>query len=263
MRFKFLALVFLVILSSCGSSSEVTANLPKIKKSKLVKYNTAKSFNKSDIKTAKIKAKMSYEIGDSAHKLGLNLRIQKGQKIWMSADFFGIPMAKLLVEKNRVRYYNKIDKSYFEGSFDFLNQISGIEVDYNTIEAMLTGDSMVDLKDRVFKLFKGYGFYYLRNVSFGYYLKTIEVYPENFKLKQQSFLTDDNKNVFRTFYKKYKDFNGFLFPIDVEIHAKNKEKTSVISMTYSSVKFNQELKFPYQVPRDCTNRVILDRKKKK
>ena len=262
MKFKLIIFTFFILLIGCKSTSEAVDDLPKIRKSKLIKLNAAKSFTNSAYNTAKINSKMSYEIGGSSHKLGLKIRIQKGQKIWMSADFFGIPVAKLFVEQDQVRYYNKIDKSYFEGSFDFLKQLSGIEIKYDDFEAILTGDTMVDIDDRIYQLFRGYGFYYFRNVNLSSYERTVEIQPDNYKLKLQSISSDSNHRVFKAIYKKLKDFEGYLFPVDIEIHAKNKDKLSAISMRYTSVKFNEELSFPYEVPRDCTNRVVLKRKKK-
>ncbi len=265
MQFRFLTLAFLFILASCGSSTSLSTktDVAKLSKSKLIKLNKSKSFANAVFNTVKIKSKMSYKIGDASHKLGMSLRIAKGEKIWMSADFLGIPVAKMVIKKDSIHYYNKIDKTYFNGSFEFVKELVGVNVTYSVLESLFTGDLAINLENGKYRMFRSDVDYYLRNSDFNDYRTYVEIYPLTYKTKSQSISHHSGKNLFAAFYKNHQEVDEFLFPKDFEIHGKNKDKETILSISYSSVKFNEDLNFPYKVPKDCDKEIILNAKKVK
>lgn len=266
MYFRFLTVLTLFVLVSCGSKSALThaTKLPvKISKSKLTERNASTSFKTANFNTVKINSKMSYEIGKSSHKLGLKLRVAKGEKIWMSADFLGFPVAKILIQRDSVMYYNKIDKTYFKGSFDLIKELVGVDISYGVLENMLMGDTSINLNKGAYKLSREEGFYSFKNSGAKKYLTTVEVYPVTYKIKSQSIVHHGGDNSFRSFYKNHQLIDDFLFPKDVEIKAGNKEKKSIISMSYTSVTFNEKLTFPFKIPKECDKEIILNSEKKK
>lgn len=262
MQFRYLALAFLFVLFSCGSSNSVTsADIPRIKKTKLIKLAEANSFGSTKFNTVKINSKMSYKIGDASHKLGLKVRIAKGQKIWMSADFLGIPVAKFLVEKDSVHYYNKIDKTYFEGSFDLIKELVGLNFSYEILESLFTGDLAINLKKGSYRMFRSDLDYYFKNSDFNDYETRVEIYPLTYKTKSQSISHYSGRNFFAAFYKEYQEVDKFMFPKDLEIHGKNKERETLISMSYTSVDFDEDLRFPFKIPKDCDKEIVLKQTK--
>ncbi|MGY5352346.1 DUF4292 domain-containing protein [Wenyingzhuangia sp. IMCC45533] len=265
MQFRYLALLFLFVLASCGSSNSLTqqVDIPKIKKSKLIKLYDANSFANAKFNTVKVNSKLSYKIGDTSQKLGLKIRIAKGQKLWMSADFLGIPVAKLLVEKDSVHYYNKIDKTYFEGSFELLKELTGLNFSYEILESLFTGDLAINLKNGSYRMFRGESDYYFKNSNFSDYETRVELYPTTYKVKSQSITNYSGKNFLAAFYKEYKEVDSFVFPKDFEIRGLNNEKSSLISLSYTSVKFDEDLRFPFEIPEDCDKEIVLKTTKAK
>ncbi len=265
MQSRFLALVLVLILVSCGTNNTVSTNseIPKISKSKLLKKNGAISFQNASYNTVKINSKMSYDIAGSSHKLGLKLRIAKGEKIWMSADFLGIPVAKLLIDNDSVHYYNKFNKTYFEGSFELIKEIVGVNVSYESLENLFTGDLALNLKKGDYRLSREDVAYVFRNSLLNDYINKVELYPLTHKLKSQRIKHYRGDRKLATYYKKYKPVDNFLFPEEIEIHGTNNDKESIIFMHYSKVSFNEKLSFPYKVPDDCDERIVLESEKRK
>lgn len=259
MQFRLLAVFILFFVVSCGTKKSINpeVEIPHIRYSKLVKEYKANSFKEADFNTVKIDAKMSYKIGNSSQKLGLNFRIAKGEKIWISGDFLGIPVVKMLIEKDSVHYYNKFDKTYFDGSFDFIKQLIGVDVSYAILEKLFVGDIILNLEKNRFKMDindNSYFVYDSRNRD--YYIEAA-IYPLIFKTKSQVIEQVYGESLFATYYKNYQDIDGFLFPKELNIKGKNKGKESVITIKYNDVKFNENLSFPYKVPKDCDKPVIL------
>ncbi|MGY5355452.1 DUF4292 domain-containing protein [Wenyingzhuangia sp. IMCC45467] len=259
MQFRLLAVIMLFFMVSCGVKKSVNPEIeiPHIRYSKLVKEYKENSFKEADFNTVKIDAKMSYKIGNSSQKLGLNFRIAKGEKIWISGDFLGIPVVKMLIEKDSVHYYNKFDKTYFDGSFDFIKQLIGVDVSYAILEKLFVGDLILNIEKNRFKMDVNDNSYFVydgRNKD--YYIEAA-LYPFTFKTKSQVIEQVFGQTLFATYYKNYQEIDGFLFPKELNIKGKNKGKESVITIKYNDVKFNENLSFPYKVPKDCDKQVIL------
>lgn len=259
MQFRLLAVFMLFFMVSCSSKKKIVAdlNIPNIKYSKLVKEYKVNSFKEADFNTVKIDAKMSYKIGNSSQKLGLNFRIAKGEKIWISGDFLGIPVVKMLIEKDSVHYYNKFDKTYFDGSFDFIKQLVGVDISYEVLEKLLVGDLVLDVEENRFKVQIVDNAYFIYDSSdVDYYLESA-IYPSNFKTKFQRIEKIYTGAKFETYYKNYQEVDGFEFPKEFNFKGKNKGGEFIISIKYDDVKFNENLSFPYKVPKDCDKPVIL------
>lgn len=261
MQFRLLATIgLLFFIVSCGSNKVKNATeISKISKSSLYKKHQNQSFQNSDFTTVKIDAKLSYKSDKASQKAGLKLRIAKGEKIWMSGDFLGISIAKLLIEKDSVFYYNKYDKTYFKGSFDFIKQIIGANVTYETLEQLLLGDLIIQNKKfRNYDLEIKDNAYFLTDTKDELYTKKASIYPLIFKTKYQSIENKATQSLFQAFYKNHQALDSFLFPKKVEFKGNNKGKTSLISISYDKISVNQELRFPFKIPSSCNKQIVLN-----
>ncbi|ANW97368.1 hypothetical protein AXE80_14155 [Wenyingzhuangia fucanilytica] len=262
MQFRLLAVIMLFFMVSCSSKKNVNPEIkiPNIRYSKLVKEYKANSFKEAEFNTVKIGAKMSYKIGNSSQKLGLNFRIAKGEKIWISGDFLGIPVVKMLIEKDSVHYYNKFDKTYFDGSFDFIKQLIGVDVSYAVLEKLFLGDLILNIEKNRFKMDIHDNSYFIYDGGNKNYYIEAAIYPLIFKTKSQLIEHVLGENLFATYYKNYQEVEGFLFPKELNIKGRNKGKESVITIKYNDIKVNENLSFPYKVPKDCDKPVVLKSK---
>ncbi len=261
MQFRLLATVgLLFFIVSCGSNKTTNAatEVSKISKSSLYKKHEKQSFQNSDIQTLKIDAKLSYQSEKTSQKVGLKMRISKGEKIWMTGEFLGIPVAKVLIEKDSVFYYNKFDKTYFKGSFGLIKQILGADVNFETLEHLLLGDLILyNKKFKYYDLEIKDNAYFLTDSQDNLYTKKASIYPLIFKTKYQSIESTVTQSLFEAFYKRHQEVASFLFPKKLEFKGNNKGKTSVISLDYQKIYVNPRLSFPFKIPSSCNKQIVL------
>ncbi|WP_010134293.1 DUF4292 domain-containing protein [Ochrovirga pacifica] len=263
MQCRFLALLTaLVLMISCKSKNiSDSAVVPEISKSSLYKKNLNVSFQNADITTLKIDAKLNYKDAQKSQKIGLKIRLEKGEKIWMSGEFLGLPIAKLLIENDSVFYYNKFDKTYFKGSFDFIHQLIGTQVNYTTLEQLLLGDLIIpNKKFKSFDLEIKDNAYFITDKKSSVYTKQASIYPLVFKTKQQSIYNQITQSLFQASYKSHQAVDGFLFPKKMEFTGTKQNKNSFIYIEYQDIVVNTKLGFPFKIPSSCNKQIVIPSK---
>ena len=144
---KYLKYIFVlsVLFTSCKTKKVATnTTIMSMSTKKIIKNHYSNSFEKKTIK-ARIKAK--YQDKKNTQSLVIKLRMEKDKAIWMSGTMLGIPLAKVLITPNRVMYYEKIKKTYFDGDFELLSNFLGTEVDFEKLQNLLIGQTIFDLTD--------------------------------------------------------------------------------------------------------------------
>ena len=73
------------------------------------------------------------------------LRMEKNKGIWLSANML-IPIAKLLITPNNVQFYEKFQKTSYNGKLSFIKDYFGIDFGYKNLENLLIGKPIIDIK---------------------------------------------------------------------------------------------------------------------
>ena len=128
MKHIYKILILLLVVSSCKSKREVTdANAIKnISTKKIINNHYSNNFNKKTI-YARLNAK--YRDKKTSATVSIKLRLEKDKTIWMSATKFGLPIAKVKITPKRVMYYEKLQRTYFDGDFSLLSKWLGTDLD--------------------------------------------------------------------------------------------------------------------------------------
>jgi hypothetical protein len=245
-----IATLLLIILSSCKTKQIISKSTEKtvVLSAKNIIHNyEANKFNQKTI-SARLKAK--YKSDKITTSIIIKLRLEKDKTIWMSATKLGIPIAKIIITPFKVRYYEKINKVYFEGSLASLTKDIGKKLDFKELQNVLLGQAVLNLKR---------GKYISRVVDNKYQLsskKNKDFYtilfllnPDNFKLNKQEIrnLGKDQKAAIT--YPSYNNIGGEQFPSAINIMANDGQKKFSLFMNYSQVVFNKSLRFPFKIPK--------------
>lgn len=71
-----------------------------------------------------------------------NVRIRTDSAIWMSiSPALGIEVAKVLITRDSVRFINRLNSSFFEGDYGYLKNMLQVDLNFNMIQAVLTGNA--------------------------------------------------------------------------------------------------------------------------
>lgn len=245
--FKIILLIFLVI-TSCKSNKEVTETnaLQAVSTKKLISEHYAHTFNQETI-DANLNA--SYEDAKASVSLNVKLRLEKDKTIWMSATKMGFPIAKIIITPTSVKYYEKLDKTYFDGDFSLLSKWLGQELDFQKVQNLLIGQALLNLKD---------GKYDVSIINNSYELKpkqSNDLYgilffmnPKNHKLDKQEIRNVSKEQLLAISYPNYSEIKGEQFPQNIDIKVVENQKLTSINIEYKSVEFNKKLNFPFEIP---------------
>jgi len=245
-----IATLLLIILSSCKTKkiiSTSTNNVDVLSAKNIIRTYEAKKFHQKTV-SAKLKAK--YKNNKMSVSATIKLRLERDKTIWMSVTKLGIPIAKIIVTPYKVRYYEKINKTYFEGSLASLTKYIGKKLDFKDFQNVLLGQSVLNLKRGKYISRIIQNKYQLSpKKNKGFYAIMFLLNPDNFKLNKQEIrnLGKDQKAAIT--YPSYNNIGGEQFPSAINIMANDGQKKLSIFMNYSQVVFNKDLRFPFKIPK--------------
>lgn len=241
-----LVLLFVtIILSSCGARREAVeiedAALSKVVNSH---YSTEPEFN-----TLTSRMRLNYTDEERSQSVTVSFRMQKDSTIWISAQVLGIPLAKALITRERVSYYEKIGKTYFDGDYSLLSKWLGTPLDYDKLQNLLLGQAVYDLREGRYKLTESTrGYQLVPDNGFEAVKRMFLLDPSTFRTSAQQLSQErENRSVTIT-YPKFQSVSGRILPEEIRIVANEAGSGTQIEITYRSVSFNDPVSFPFDIP---------------
>lgn len=247
-HFLKILILILIVTTSCKSNKNITGTnvIEKISTKKIISNHYTKDFHQETV-FAKLNAK--YRGRKSSATVSIKLRLEKDKTIWMSATKLGIPLAKVKITPNRVIYYEKIKKTYFDGDFSLLSKWLGTELDFEKVQNILLGQAVLNLKKGRYNSIINNQSYQLsskkNNDLFGI---LFFMNPTNFKLNKQEIRSLEKQQSLTVSYPKYREIKGEQFPRNINIRAIDSQNLTIINIEYRSVEFNRKLTFPFSIP---------------
>ena len=246
-------LLLLLVFSSCKSKRlAVDSTLPIVKKMsprRIFKKHRATAFNKQ---TVDAKLKVVYKSGKEDYKLNVKLRIDKDKVIWINAVYKGMVLvARAKITPTSVSYYEKINKTYFKGDFEMLENLLGVAVNFKQLQSMLLGDAIFDMKSQNYSAEIRDNAHLLKSVEKEQLFDVLFWFnPVHYKVDKQVIKNDREHQNFSAAYKGYREIEGVVFPKLIEIRAQGKEEVTEINFQYKSVIFNKKISTPFKIPRE-------------
>jgi Domain of unknown function (DUF4292) len=246
----FYLIIVLGVLSSCKSLSKTVtkSSLKPLKISEILAKQKAANIN---ARTVIAKIKVKYITAKKTQNITAKLRLQKDSIIWISLTAVGgIPVAKILIKPHHVSYYEKMNKTYFDGGFSLLNKWLKTDLNFQKIQNMLFAQPIYSIEAKKF----------IRTITENNYQlkakKKIDntrpvywIYPDNFKLHKQVFYK--NKKEHLTFiYNSFDASTTNIYPNKMQVIAQSKKETVKINLTYRSLRFDLPLRFPFKIPKN-------------
>ncbi|WP_456377074.1 DUF4292 domain-containing protein [Lutibacter sp.] len=247
-HFSKILITILVIVTSCKTTktSTDTRGITNISTKKIINNHYTNNFHQQTI-NARLSAK--YSDKKTSVTVSIKLRIEKDNTIWMSASKFGFPLAKVKITPNRVVYYEKIKRTYFDGDFSLLSKWLGTELDYEKVQNILLGQAVLNLKKGKYNSVIDNNLYKLspkkEDKIFGI---LFFMNPDNFKLNKQEIRNTKKQQLLSVSYPNYTKIEGEQFPKKINIRATDTKNLTTINIEYRSVEFNKELTFPFSIP---------------
>ncbi len=208
------------------------------------------------------KFNLDYKIDKKKTEFKGQIRIQKDSMIWVSfSPALGIEAARMLITVDSVKFINRINKTYFVGDYEYLNEYLETNVDYDVLQALIIGNDLSHYENGKFRAHIDKRQYKLSTASrskLKKYVKGTEKDPivfiqsiwlssDNFKITQLSLkeIKKENKKL-EVKYSKFIALDAQLFPREVDFNLQADKKIDV-NIKYSKITIDAELNFPFNV----------------
>ncbi|PQB08252.1 hypothetical protein BST83_14765 [Polaribacter filamentus] len=248
MKFLKYILLLMIVLTSCKTKKnmiDANAIAKEISAKKVAKKHIAANFDK---KTVDAKLKVNFNNGKINQSLTVNLLIEKDKVIWLKGTRF-ITIFKAKITPTSVSYYSPFAKNYFEGDFSMIKQLLGVEINFEQLQNLFLGQSLLNVKEENQEL---------QIVNNRYILspeKQAELFdifftinPSHFKLDEQSVINVAKNLRLDVKYPSYNLINKVVFPSEINIRANTSDSFTDIDIIYKAVEFNTYLKMSYDIP---------------
>lgn len=193
------------------------------------------------------KAKTKLDINGSSNDVTLNIRIQKGKKIWVSVTAIaGIEVARALITPDSLEVINKLQGLYLQRPFSYIYTYTSGQINFDSLEALLIGNAIPQLINNDARLQADSG----RTVISGNLQELAYKLVLGADLKaNHTELTDPGAGQSLTV-----DNNAFM-PVANKMLASQIDMSSVMpkkrvkmSLHYIKADFDQPLEYPFSIP---------------
>lgn len=266
----FTVVLFFTFTEGCKTAKKIQASVdkkdstsvhivnPSVNDSLLVIENAMKYIHEKefDYKTFSAKIKVEYEDAKGKQpNITAYVRVIKDSLIWISgyATVFNIEAFRILINKDSVFVLDKINKEVKLRSMDFLQEVTAIPFDLNTLQNLLVGnpvfleDSVISYKETESKILLA---------TIGQYFKHLLTLNKADRLLTHSKLDDVDISRNRTAditYGEYETNNGLPFSTYREITVSEKNKLD-IHLNFKQYEFNKELSITFNIPANYKRR---------
>ncbi len=193
------------------------------------------------------KAKAQLTINNSSNNVSLNIRISKGQKIWVSVTAIaGIEVARALITPDSILAVNKLQGLYVRKPFSYIYRYASDKLDYSSVEALLVGNAIPQLLNENLQMktdtaninLNGALDELVYNMMLGTNMKVKETDLSNQALAQS--MQVNNAQPMPVLDKT--------IPSQIDINSVEGIKKIKISLHYNRVDLDKPLEYPFSIP---------------
>jgi len=267
-----------IFFYSCKVSHEATnLKLRPLSTSKILKYLNEKPSGYDNLSVKRINCQVSGLNGNTSFKAAIKL--VKDEKILISFSKINLPVGRILLTPDSVKYVNYIDKQYFRGGYDFISDLLKLNIDFLDVQAILFNNFFSyynnpensDLSE--FSSTIDSGRYVLRSINnrklskfynkawsekADRYLKrkkeeillvqTLYIEPEKYNILKLGFEDINNKRSVQFSYGDFSEVDGKDYPGSIDMFFNNKEEKINISVRMTGFSTEKEDDFDLKIP---------------
>ena len=202
-----------------------------------------------DFNTLALKGKADLNINGEQNDVTMNIRIQKDKKIWVIVTAAGgiVEVARAMITPDSLFLLNKLEKTYTKKSFSYIYKFTNKQIDFNLLQAVLSGNAVPDFMNTTSNLIQENGVWILSGTNKDLAYRSVF----NTLLKVTETTLNDAKagQAFKVSYGKYTPLNNALFPSSLNINTMSGLKKMDIGIEFSKIESNVSVDFPFTVPK--------------
>ena len=243
---KLIYTLIAVLVFSCGTSKKIDTEPLRDSKMKAKQILKIHQNQKADFSTLQARLKVELTEGNKSQTHTLTLRMERGKTIWVNAF---LNMVRLKITPEKVQMYNKLDRTFFDGDYEIINDFLGLELNFSNLENVLLGDALFNPKTNALKREPNLTSYVLAPKNINELLQVLYyINPGSFKLEGQSVYQPLENRSLDVNYQSFQAIDAQLFPKSITIKVLENQKETSLKLNLKSVILNQPLRFPFKMP---------------
>ena len=239
----------LVLFASCGGNrTPVGTNMANstLTIKEIIKIHKAAS---PGFKTMAARANLVFEDEKTTQHITLNLRMEKDKIIWIKASMLGITLAKTIITPDRVKYYERLSNTYFDGDFTLISNWLGTDLDFEQAQDILLGQSIFQLNTSDYNSSVVQNKYKVQpRLQPNNFIHSLLLNPDNFKVALANLSQPDKGRMFTVSYSDHQKIDGAFYPSAITINTSEKESKTRIELNYKKIDINVDIRFPFKIP---------------
>lgn len=197
-----------------------------------------------DFTTFEGKAKMRFEDNDRRVSFRATIRIEKDERIWVSATMLGFEGARALITPDSVKVLNRLERKYYAESIDYLSELTNLPVDFEGMQNALIGNWLF-FDEEVAKYEEKQGIVELVSEKEDI-VNILWLDKASLLMERQTVLDQMNNRNMEVSYHDYREMKKSAFPYESNIHVSGSDE-AWIDVDYSSIELDEDLSFPFTV----------------
>lgn len=248
----------LVLLMSCGTKKATTVSSEEdLTSARLIETYYAGTL---DYNTFEARTRVKYASnGDTKPGVTVQIRIEKDKTIWMDGSLIGISGARALITPTTIKFYDKLNRQYFDKDFSFLSNYVGIDLNFDQLQRLLTGETIYDLREGNYNFVQEQDYYRVTpkkgNALFDL---LFEIATQPYAVQKQEVVVKEDNSTMYINYGAYNTLEGKPFPTKMNVRANDGKRVTEVEIDYRSIKLNNPLRFPFKIPSGYSEIVIND-----
>ena len=243
----FLFLAVLALFTGCKPLVILPSKNPA-KNIELKDLTKAIAKNQLHYKKFRSRVKTTYNDGKRKQQIMVNMRIENTKSIWMSATML-VPIAKVLITPDKVSFYEKFQRTFFEGDISFLNKQFNTDFEFKDLQNLLMGLPLSDLKKGDWERISHPKYYLLVPKSKDLVFRPTYFFdPNTFILVEQRFLVPGSQQSLTVKYLNHQSLDGELIPGEVQISLFDGKDLKTVSLVYNRIEFPNRMSLPFDIP---------------
>ena len=243
---NFLICLIVCLVFGCKStqtpSSKSVLN-PKLKAKQIIK---AHNKQKADFLTLQSRLKIELIEGEKAQTHTVTLRMERDKVIWFNAF---LNMVRLKITPEKIQMYNKLDRTYFDGDFNLIEDFLGVELSFSNLENLLLGDAMFNYRTNALDKQLHPKSYVLSPKQQNALFEVLYlINPRYFKMDGQELRQLQRDRSLKVRYLSFQELDQQIFPKKITIKVVENQQETTLNLNLKSLNLNQPIRFPFTIP---------------
>lgn len=258
---KQLSIIFILLsIYACGPARDTVAGAPEKIRMKTLLGNMEAAEN--EFESLAIRYQGNFQNAETDQAFRAEVRILKDSIIWVDlADpFLGIKVARAIIYPDSAAFIQRLSKEYFTGTPRDLQQKLKLEVSFEMLQAVFSGNLVLPPGDNYELSYKP-GYYYLTDFpqetaklpgAGPIDRHSITVEPQKFKAAIQTFEKSSAAAHLTLEFKDFEEKNGRYFPALVKLEllrfTERGTERNILELTSKEVDINPAQQYPFNIP---------------